>query len=158
MAFSMIRRMALVAIAGGVIAACAPPAEQQNQPDPTVAQVTINAAGDANPDPTGRPSPSVVYLYALKPGAPFPTASFEVLGGGEITEMAETTKRIAKLVLVPGKTSKKIFELPDGTSDIGIVVSYRDIDQAKWRSSAPVVKGEVTLLTASIGSNAVKIE
>ncbi|MEM7189094.1 MAG: type VI secretion system lipoprotein TssJ [Pseudomonadota bacterium] len=153
----MIRRLAILAIAGAVIGACAPPPEQK-QPDPTVAQVTINAAADANPDPTGRPSPAVVFLYALQPGSPFPTAGFDDLAGGELGEMAETTKRIAKLVLVPGKSSKKIFELPEGTSDIGIVVSYRNIDEAKWRGMAAVTPKEVTLLTATIGSNAVAIE
>lgn len=158
MALRIVRRLALLGIAGAVIAACAPPPQEQNQPEPTVAQVTISAAQDANPDPNGRPSPSVIYLYALQPGAPFSTGAYEAITGGELGDLAETMKRIGKLVLVPGKSSKKIFELPDGTSDIGIAVNYRQIDKAQWRAQAPVVKNEVTLLTATIGSNAVTIE
>ena len=65
MAFSLVRRLAIVAAAGAVIAACAPPPPQQNQPEPTVAQVTIMAAQDANPDPNGRPPVDVAACAAF---------------------------------------------------------------------------------------------
>ena len=155
--FETTRRVGIVALIAAVIAACAPPPEQK-QPDPTVAQVTLSASDDANPDPTGRASPAVVFVYALQPGAPFATGSYDALTGGELGDLAETMKRIARIVIVPGKSTKKIFELPPGTSDIGIAVGYRQIDTAKWRASAPVKPNEVTLLKANVGANAVTVE
>lgn len=155
--FETTRRVGIAALIAAVIAACAPPPEQK-QPDPTVAQVTLSAADDANPDPTGRASPAVVFVYALQPGAPFATGSYDALTGGELGDLAETMKRIARIVIVPGKSTKKIFELPPGTSDIGIAVGYRQIDTAKWRASAPVKPNEVTLLKANVGANAVTVE
>ena len=59
----MIRRVGLAVLVGAVVAACAPPPPKQ--PDPTIAQVTITAADDANPDPSGRASPAVVPLTAV---------------------------------------------------------------------------------------------
>ncbi len=157
MVFMTTRRVGIALIIGAFVAACAGPPPPK-QPDPTVAQVTLSAAKDANPDPSGRASPSVVFIYAMQPGAPFATGSYDALTGGELGDMAETMKRIARMVIVPGKTTKKIFELPAGTSDIGIAVGYRQIDTAKWRASAPVKANEVTLLKATIGSNEVSVE
>lgn len=156
MALDMTRRLAVVGLVGAVITACAPPPEKR--PDPTIAQVTITAAKDANPDPSGRASPAVVFIYAMKPGAPLTTGSYDALTGGEMGDLAETMKRIARLVIVPGKTTKKRFELPPGTSDIGITVGFRQIETAQWRASAPVAANKVTLLKANIGANAVTIE
>ena len=150
------RRLGLAILIGAVIAACAPPPPKQ--PDPTVAQVTLAASEDANPDPTGRASPSVVFVYALQPGAPFETASYDVLTGGELGENAQTMNRIARLVLVPGKSTKKIFELPPGTASVGVAVAYRQIESASWRASAPVKANEVTLLKADIGANQVAVQ
>ena len=154
--FTTTRRLGLAILIGALIAACAPPPPKQ--PDPTVAQVTLSASTDANPDPSGRASPSVVFVYALKPGAPFETASYDALTGGELGENAETMTRIARMVLVPGKSTKKVFELPPGTAGVGVAVGYRQIATAKWRASAPVKANDVTLITADIGSNVVAVQ
>lgn len=150
------RRIGLALLIGALVTACAP--EAPPPPEPTVAQIEIVAADDANPDPTGRPSPAVVLVYALKPGASFATGSYEALTGGELGELAETMDRIGRFVIVPGKSTKKIFELPDGTSEVGVTVAYREIETAQWRASAAVEPNAVTLLTASVGANAVTVE
>lgn len=138
---------------GMLMAACVSAPEQ---PDPTVAQVTFTAAEDANPDPAGRASPTAVYVYALQPGAPFATASSDDLLGGQVAD--PLIRRIAQVVMVPGRKSKKIFTLPEGTSDIGIAVAYRDIDTAKWREQVQVTPNSVTLIKAGIGTNEITVE
>ena len=155
--FKTTRRVGLFILAGALIAACAP-APETKQPDPTVAQVTLSATSDANPDPSGRASPTVVFIYALKPGASFETGSYDALTGGELGKLAETMTRIARLVIVPGKSTKKIFELPKDTAGVGIAVGYRDIDTAKWRVSGDVKPNEVTLMKATVGANAITLE
>lgn len=151
----MLRMIGLnVALALGlIVAACvtAPP-----PPDPTVAHITFVTAEDANPDPTGRPSPTVVFVYALQPGAPFQTAPADQMLGGQLTD--DSMKRIARMVIIPGKTIKKVFTLPEGTSDVGIAVAYREIETAKWREQAPVTANQVTLVKAGVGSNEVTIQ
>ena len=150
------RRLGIAILIGAIVAACAPPPPKQ--PDPTVAQVTLSAASDANPDPSGRALPSVVYIYALQPGAPFETGSYDALTGGELGDLGQTMKRIARLVMVPGKSTKKVFELPAGTTDLGVAVAFRQIDTAKWRAKAPVKANAVTLLNATLQSNLVTVE
>lgn len=126
--------------------------------EPTVAQVTFVSAADQNPDPTGRASPTVIFLYALQPGAPFETADPDKLTGGELGDLAPAINRIARLVAVPGKTQKKIFTLPDGATDVGIAVAYRAFDTAVWRAKLPVKPNQVTLVEATIGANEVKLK
>lgn len=138
---------------GLVVAACAPPPPP---PDPTVAHITFVTAEDANPDPTGRASPTVVFVYALQPGAPFETAPADQMLGGQLTDDSMT--RVARMVIVPGKTIKKIFTLPDGTTDVGIAVAYREIETAKWREQAPVTANAVTLIKAGVGGNEITIQ
>lgn len=140
-----------------LLASCAPPPPVE-QPDPTVAQVNVVAAEDANPDPTGRASPTVVHVYALQPGAPFEIGDYEALTGGELGELGETMSRIARFVILPGRDTKKVFELPAGTSDVGITAAYRDVDTSKWRVKQSVTPNAVTILNARIGANEVVLE
>lgn len=140
-----------------LLASCAPPPAVE-QPDPTVAQVNVVAGEDANPDPTGRPSPTVVHIYALQPGAPFEIGDYEALTGGELGELGETMKRLARFVILPGRDTKKVFELPDGTTDVGITAAYRDVDTAKWRVMKAVTPNAVTILNARIGDNEVTLD
>jgi type VI secretion system protein VasD len=138
-----------------LVAACASPPPP---PAPTVAQLTVTAAADANPDPTGRASPTVVHVYALQPGAPFAIGDYDALTGGELGELAETMKRIARMVVVPGETTEKTFELPDGTAELGVTAAFRQIDTSRWRASKSVQPNAVTALRATVGSNEVRLE
>jgi len=156
MVYGLYKSASLALLAGFMVAACAPPPAPPKK-EPTVAQVNITASDAANPDPNGRASPSAVFVYALQPGAPFETGDPEALTGGELGSLQESTKRIARMIVVPGKEVKKIFELPDGTSDIGVAVAYRQISTAKWRVKQAVKPGEVTLLKATIGANEVTL-
>ena len=143
-------------VAATAITACAP--EPPPQPDPTIAQVTLQAAGDANPDPTGRASPTVVYIYALKAGAPFETASADALLGGELGDLAGTMERIARIVVGPGRERKEVFTLPDDTARIGVAAEFRQFDTAAWRNAASVTPNTVSLLTATVSTNNISVE
>jgi type VI secretion system protein VasD len=137
-----------------LVAACgAPP-----PPEPTVAQLMIGATADANPDPSGRASPTVVHVYALQPGAPFAIGDYEALTGGELGELGETMKRIARLVVLPGEKTEKTFELPEGTAEVGVTAAYRQIEISKWRASKPVAPNAVTVLNATVGANEIRLE
>ena len=138
-----------------LLAACASPPPP---PEPTVAALTVAAAAGANPDPTGRASPTVVHVYALQPGAPFAIGDYDALTGGELGELAETMTRIARLVVVPGETTEKTFELPEGTAELGVTAAFRQLDTSKWRVSKPVAPNAVTTLTATVGANEVTLE
>lgn len=150
------RRSVIAIWVAALVAACAEPPPPP--PEPTIAQVNVVAAETANPDPTGRPSPTVVNVYALKPGAPFDIGDYEALTGGELGQLAEHMTRIARFVILPGRETKKVFELPPGTSDVGLTAAYRDVDTAKWRVQKAVTPNDVTILNARIGANEVTLD
>lgn len=157
MVLSKIKRLAAVVVGAFLLVACAPPPPPP-EPKSTIVQVNVTGSVDQNPDKNGRPSPAIVHLYALQPGAPFDIGDPEALTGGELGSLAESMSRIAKMVIMPGRTQKKVFELPDGTSDIGITVAFRNFSTAGWRASKPVKQNDVTLLKATIGKDAVAIQ
>jgi type VI secretion system protein VasD len=146
------RSVAALGLAALVAACGAPP-----PPEPTVAQLSIAATADANPDPTGRPSPTVVHVYALQPGAPFAIGDYDALTGGELGALGETMKRIARLVVVPGEKTDKVFELPEGTSELGVTAAFRQIDTSQWRVSKAVQPNAVTTLSATVGADQVTL-
>lgn len=154
MALNMIRRFGLMALVGALLVGCAP---KEKPPPPTIAQLTIVAAADANPNPGGRASPAVVFIFGMKPGAGFDSASYDQLSG-DLGKLAESMKQIGRIVVVPGKTTKKIFELEKDVSDIGIAVGYRQIGSAQWRAKAPVKANKVTLIDVNVGKNVVTVK
>ena len=158
MLFSKLKWVASMLVGALVLTACAPPPPAPPPDESTIAQVNVTGTLNQNPDKNGRASPAIVHIYALKPGAPFDIGDPEALTGGDLGTLAESMTRIAKIVIIPGRTTKKIFDLPDGTSDIGITVAYRDFNTAGWRASKPVKPKDVTLLKAVIGPDAVQIE
>lgn len=153
---SNLKWMASLVVGAMLLTACAPPPPPPDET--TIVQVNVTGTANQNPDKNGRPSPAIVHIYALKPGAPFDIGDPEALTGGELGALAETMTRIAKMVIMPGRTQKKVFEVPPGTSDVGITVAFRNFDNAAWRASKPVKQKDVTLLKATIGSNSVTIE
>ncbi|MEM9060512.1 MAG: type VI secretion system lipoprotein TssJ [Pseudomonadota bacterium] len=157
MVLTTVKWVAGAVTAAFLLSACAPPPPPPKD-ESTIAQVNVSGTLNQNPDKNGRPSPAIVHLYALKPGAPFDIGDPEALTGGPLGDLAESMTRIAKMVIMPGRTVKKVFELPQGTSDIGITVAFRDFATAEWRASKPVKPKDVTLLKATIGTDAVAIE
>ncbi|MEM7213409.1 MAG: type VI secretion system lipoprotein TssJ [Pseudomonadota bacterium] len=157
MLFSNVKVMAAAIVGAFLLTACAPPPPPPPD-ESTIVQVNVSGTINQNPDKNGRASPAIVHLYALKPGAPFDIADPVALTGGPLGDLAESMTRIAKMTIMPGRTQKKVFEVPAGTSDIGITVGYRNFDTAGWRASKPVKQKDVTLLKAKIGPDAVTIE
>jgi len=147
------RRSALAFAAAALLAACA-----SGQPGPTVAEITIAASGDANPDPTGRPSPTLVHIYALKPGAGFGSGDYDALTGGDLGDLSDRIERVGRMMISPGEEVTASFELPDGSTELGLTAAYRDVGMSKWRVQKSVEPHEVTKLTARIGANEVVLE
>lgn len=157
MSFSKVKWFAAAMMGAFLLNACAPPPPPPKD-ESTIVQVNVTGAADQNPDKNGRPSPAIVHIYALQPGAPFDIGDPAALTGGPLGDLAESMTRIAKLTIMPGRTQKKVFQLPDGTSDVGITVGFRNFATAGWRASKPIKQKDVTLLKAKIGPDAVTIE
>ena len=61
-------------------------------------------------------------------------------------------------MLSPGETQTKTFELKPGVQAVGVVVLYRDIDNAQWRADAPAATSGPTKLTLNVGKLAITLK
>lgn len=146
------RRSALALAAAALLAACS------GGPDPTVAEITIAASTDANPDQRGQPSPTLVHIYALEPGATFSSGDYDALTGGELGYLSSQIERLGRLMIAPGEETTASFELPEGSTEVGLTAAYRDARRSKWWVMKPIEPHEVTRLRARIGPDGVVLE
>ena len=101
----------------------------------SVIELDIKASGDINPNRKDRPSPVVVYIYELSDGAPFNEADFFAIYDKEAETIGPVMLGKVELEINPGGSQKIERILKAETRHLGVLVAYRDIDNAKWRAS-----------------------
>ena len=97
--------------------------------------IRIKAAADTNPDISGRPSPIVVRIYALKSDGIFNNADFFAIYEEESTILGNTLRTREELELSPGDSIELEKEFDLETTHVGVLAAYRDLDNAVWRGS-----------------------
>lgn len=117
-----------------LVAGCASndSAEQQ----PAKVEISIIAAADSNPDPTGRPSPIAVTIFEVEDEAEFLAMSRDDALTGR--EVGKKVRNARKINIRPGETVNLEHMMQPGTTHVGAVGAFRSIDDARWRSSARV--------------------
>ena len=154
MAFELTRRLGLAAAISALVLGCAP---KEEKTPPTIAQVTIAAAKDANPNADGQPRPVVVHIFAMKTGSGFDSASYDQLSG-DLGSLAEQMKQVGRVVMPPGKNRKLVLELEKDVTEVGVAVGYNQLDSAKWRGKTAIKPQKVTLVEVGIGKSAVSVK
>jgi type VI secretion system protein VasD len=136
---------------------------------PLAARITISAAADANPDPTGRASPVVIRIYRLRSGDAFNGASMEPLYFKDREVLAADLVARDEWELRPGESRDVQWDLTADVHVIGVMAALRDYHSVPWRISVTVPsagqsKGAHVLVIAAqvssaglvLGSSAVK--
>jgi type VI secretion system protein VasD len=127
------------------LAACgAPP------PPPAVIDLAITGGADQNPGPTGGPTAVQVFLYQLASSGKFETADVFALTERAAPTLGTDLLASETLVVAPGETKTITKEAKTGTTALGVVVFFRDIDHAKWRAVAPVAKNGPSAMNLTI--------
>lgn len=153
----MIRRRSLLLLP--VLAAplallqCAPPPKP-----PAVLTLTMIGSADQNPDLAGKPAPVAVRIYQLTATAKFERGDVFALTEHEQQTLGSDDAGSQEFVLSPGETQTKTFELKPMVQAIGIVVLYRDIDNAQWRADAPAAASGPTKLLLNVGKLAISLK
>ncbi|MDF0729344.1 type VI secretion system lipoprotein TssJ [Pseudomonas entomophila] len=133
----LIAAVAFVLLSGcGKDAAVAPaPA-----PDAQAPAVTLyfSAAAGLNPGATGSPAPVRVRLYELKNTATFARADYFALAERAQATLGADLLDLDEVLLHPGEQLRLERPLHPATRQVGLVVGYREVDQAQWRSVLPV--------------------
>lgn len=109
-------------------------------------ELTFNAADDVNPDPSGRASPIILRYFQLAGTSAFEKADFFQIHDKEAAFLGPDLVAREEMPLVPGATQKVSFEAKPGAKFLGVIASYRDIDQAEWRADVPIPPNQTTKL------------
>lgn len=136
-----------------VLLQCAPPPKP-----PAVLTLTMIGSADQNPNLAGKPAPVAVRIYQLTATAKFERGDVFALTEHEQQTLGSDDAGSQEFVLSPGETQTKTFELKPMVQAIGIVVLYRDIDNAQWRADAPAAASGPTKLLLNVGKLAISLK
>jgi len=107
-------------------------------PLPAVLTLSVVAAPDQNPSPSGVPTSVAVRLFQLGAAAKFQRADVFALTEREQQTLGTEDLGSEEFVLHPGEVRVITRDLKPGAQYIGVAVLFRDIDRAQWRALAPV--------------------
>jgi type VI secretion system protein VasD len=128
-------------------------------PPPPVLTLTIKGGADQNPDTAGRASPVAVRVYQLSGTAKFEQTDVFALKDSEAKTLgSEAAAGSQEFLIAPGDTKKITIDLKPMVSAVGVAVMYRDIDNAKWRATAPAAAHGPTELSANVGKLALTLK
>lgn len=135
-------------------------ASKPKQPQPANLALSAVAAADLNPDDTGRPSPLVLRVYALRSLAEFDKADFFALYDRDEQVLAADLVKRDEIIIQPGRTVTLEREFTPDVKFVAVLGAFRDVTRAKWRASAEIPAGAqgVLIVKADASSVSVAIE
>ncbi|HDY7866043.1 TPA: type VI secretion system lipoprotein TssJ [Vibrio vulnificus] len=93
----------------------------------------IKTGFNVNPDMNGRPSPVVAYVLELTSDTLFTSQDFFSLYENTAQTLGPDLVNKTELYLSPGQNTLYESTMKPSVEYIGIVVAYRDIENANWR-------------------------
>jgi type VI secretion system protein VasD len=138
------RRALLLALP---IAACGGPPPP---PPPPQVDLTIKAAKDENPDPSGQATPVTVRLLQLSGTGAFDAADALSLVSSPAKVLGDSLLGSEDMIVTPGETRSVTITPKPGAQFLGVAVLFRNIDQAHWRATAPIAPHGPTRLVLTI--------
>jgi len=133
-----------------LVGGCGMPRALKPEPEPTVVELTVEAASNINPDRGGRPSPVLVRIYELKDLGSFKGADFFSLFEDEQGTLGGDMVARDEIMLAPGERYQATRPIADDTRHLALMAAFRDIDRARWRSSVAVPANRTTPVTVRI--------
>lgn len=95
-------------------------------------------SNEVNPNHVQRPSPVIARVYELASPTGFQSQDFFALYDAPNSTLKTDLLGSKELILEPGQDSEVNLELHPATKAIGVVVAYRDIESARWRTVVEV--------------------
>lgn len=101
---------------------------------PPSTDLIINVSKNVNPDTSERPSPVVMKIFELSSRTIFDTQDFFSLYDTPEKILGPDLLKKDELELQPDSVQQYKMNLNRNTRYVGVVVAYRNIDQARWRA------------------------
>ena len=109
-------------------------------------ELSFSASSDVNPDPSDRASPIIVRYYQLAGTSAFEKADYFQIHDKEGALLGPDLIAREEVPLTPGASQTASFEAKPTTKFLGVIASYRDIDNAVWRGDVPIPPNQTTKL------------
>lgn len=139
----MFRRVVLAAAMSLMLVSCASDTEAPQPLEKPAEALAIVLHFDAvawlNPGANGQPTPVRVRIYELKNSANFSRADYFALAERAQATLGSDLIEQDEVLIRPGQQLTITRELNAATRKIGLVVGYREIDQANWRTGLDVM-------------------
>ncbi len=141
-----------------LLAACGGKAPKIVEPPrPNHVVLEIEASGNINPNPEGRPSPLTLRIYELKSLANFHNADFISLYRADESVLGATLVRKQEVVVQPNEKKTIEMDVSDDTQAIGVFAAFRSYEQARWKTSAAVLSHGATVVPLVIEGTRIDI-
>ncbi|MCA8909288.1 MAG: type VI secretion system lipoprotein TssJ [Rhodospirillaceae bacterium] len=126
-------------------------------PAPTVVNVSLAADATINPELSGLPAPVLVRVYELTSASEFQQADFfQLLERDQETLGAAMVGR-EELTLSPGGSDSMTLNFGPESRYVGVMVAFRDIDNALWRAVTSVPQNATSAVAVSLSGLTVQI-
>jgi type VI secretion system protein VasD len=126
-------------------------------PPPTVIELTLEVAADANPDARGRASPIIVRLLELKSLAAFDSADFFSLFEKDQATLGSELVAREEFQFQPKDTRKLQRTLQSDTRHVAVIAAFRDLERAKWRAAIAVPLHKTTPVVVRVDARSISI-
>lgn len=136
-----------------------PPADATSRAtDASALALNFQAIAGLNPGASGQPAPVRVRIFELKNTANFTRADYFALVERASATLGPDLIDQDEVLLQPGQQLSVQRQLDPATRHVGIVVGYREIDQAQWRAVLDVVPGQRREYQISLDVRAVRTD
>ncbi|CAD5204116.1 type VI secretion system lipoprotein TssJ [Pseudomonas sp. FEN] len=157
----MIYRVLLAAALTLLLGACAkdavaPPPAEAPVADSASASLHFHAIAGLNPGADGVPAPVRVRIFELKNSANFNRADYFALAERAQATLGADLIDQDEVLVQPGEQMSLERALNPATRQVGLVVGYREIDQALWRTLLTIAPKQLNDYQISLDVRAVR--
>ncbi|TVT86320.1 type VI secretion system lipoprotein TssJ [Pseudomonas sp. H3(2019)] len=131
-------------------------AEAEAEADTAAVELHFHAIAGLNPGSTGQPAPVRVRIFELKNAATFGRSDYFALAERAQATLGADLLDQDEVLVEPGQQLSLQRDLDPATRHIGVLVGYRELDQAQWRTVMNVPPRQYTEYQISLDVRAVR--
>lgn len=128
------------------------------EPNPTSIKAKVKASPGLNPDLNDRPSSVVVRLYELTSLGAFEKADYFSLDANDEQLLSTDLQDREEFIIGPGDERTIEREVKPETRYMAVVAAYRQIQDARWRSTIALEENEENELVITLDNLAASIQ
>lgn len=159
----MIPRFLLAAATALLLTACAndavtPQVASDTQANTTAVELHFHAIAGLNPGANGQAAPVRVRLFELKNAATFSRSDYFALADRAQSTLGLDLLDQDEVMIQPGQQLSIQRDLNPATRQVGVLVGYRELDRAQWRTVINVPPRQTSEYQISLDVRAVRAD